>query len=262
MKILCVGDVVGAPGLTCLTERLPGLRSRLGADLVIVNGENSDKSGLGMSRADAETLLQYTDVVTTGNHSYNRAGEELYNELDTVLHPANQPYTEDGAGMCTVDTGRLGEVCVINLAGVAFLEPVDSPFKRVDELLAKTKARFIVVDFHAESTAEKKALAFYLDGRVSALFGTHTHVQTADEQVLPQGTGYITDVGMTGPLVSVIGVAPELAVKKQRLHVPVRFAVAEGPVMFNAVLFDLDDQSGLCRAATRIDERYDASTPP
>lgn len=259
MKILCVGDVVGQPGLTVLSNMLPGLRSRLGADLVIVNGENSDKTGLGMGRAEAETILQYADVVTTGNHSYNRANEALYTEMEAVLHPANQPYTEDSAGMCTIDTGRLGQVCVINLAGIAFLEPLDSPFKRIDELLSKTSAKYIVIDFHAESSAEKKALAFYLDGRVSAFFGTHTHVQTADGQVLPGGTGYITDVGMTGPVVSVIGVAPELAVKKQREHVPVRFAVADGPVMLNAVLFDLDDTTGLCKSVTRLDER---TSPP
>lgn len=259
MKILCVGDVVGRAGLDFLCDWLPGLRAAQGADLVIVNGENSDPSGVGLGRAEAETLLQYADVVTTGNHSHRRASESLYNELETVLHPANQPFTEDGAGMCTLDTGRLGPVSVINLAGVAFLEPLDSPFKRADELLAKTNAKFIVVDIHAESSAEKKALAFYMDGRVSAVFGTHTHVQTADNQILPKGAGYITDVGMTGPVVSVIGVAPKLAVKKQREHVPVRFNVAEGPVMLNAVLFELDDATGRCLSVTRLDER---GTPP
>ncbi|MGD9560505.1 MAG: TIGR00282 family metallophosphoesterase [Oscillospiraceae bacterium] len=252
MVVLCVGDVTGAAGLELAERRLPQLRREHAADFVVVNGENSDKSGVGLPRAAAERLLQVADVVTTGNHCYRRADETLYLENPAVLHPANFPYTEDAAGCCVVDTGRHGSVRVINLMGVAFMEPVDSPFKRADELLAKGEARFTIVDFHAESTAEKKALAFYLDGRVSAIFGTHTHVQTADEQVLPKGTGYITDVGMTGPCVSVIGVEPALAVKKQREHVPVQFTVAGGPLALNAVRFVLDDESGLCLRVQRI----------
>ena len=255
MKILCVGDVVGQAGLNFLADRLPGLKRSTAADVVIVNGENSDKSGTGLSRTAAQEILQYADVVTTGNHCYRRADEELYTENPTVLHPANFPFTEDEAGCCLLDLGRLGMLRVINLMGVAFMEPIDSPFKRADELLGKTTARFTVVDFHAEATAEKKALGFYLDGRVSAVFGTHTHVQTADEQVLPKGTGYITDVGMTGPEISVLGVAPQLAVKKQREHVPVQFKVAASPCMLNAVLFVLDDTTGLCLSAQRIDAR-------
>ncbi len=255
MKILCVGDVVGAAGLALCRALLPQLRREFAADLVIVNGENADASGVGLPRAAADDLLQYADAITSGNHCYRRASEELYTEYETVLHPANQPYTEDAAGCCLLDTGRLGMVRIINLVGVAFMEPVDSPFRRVDELLAKTTAKYTIVDFHAESTAEKKALAFHLDGRVSAVFGTHTHVQTADEQILPGGTGYITDAGMTGPALSVLGVAPALAVKKQNEHVPVRFAVADGPAMLNAVLFTLDDTTGLCTAVQRINQQ-------
>ncbi|NLW78585.1 MAG: YmdB family metallophosphoesterase [Ruminococcaceae bacterium] len=254
MRILCVGDVVGTPGLELAISRLPALRRTEQADFIIVNGENSDKSGVGLPHAAAEQLLQVADVVTTGNHCHRRADESLYTENPTVLHPANYPYTEDAAGCCEIDTGRLGVLRVINLAGVAWMEPIDSPFTRADALLAKGAARFTVVDVHAESTAEKKALAFYLDGRVSAVFGTHTHVQTADEQILPGGTGYITDVGMTGPSVSVIGIQPQLAVKKQREHVPVQFKVADGPLMLNAVLFTLDDISGLCVDVRRIYE--------
>lgn len=253
MKVLCVGDVVGEPGMRVLCDRLPGIKSETGADITIVNGENSDKSGTGLSRSTAQTILQYADVVTTGNHCYRRADESLYEENETVLHPANYPYTEDGTGCCLLDTGRYGVVRVINLMGTAWMEPVDNPFTRVDALLKKNEARFTIVDFHAESTAEKKALAFYLDGRVSAVFGTHTHVQTADEQILPKGTGFITDVGMTGPIVGVLGVEPALAVQRQRTHAPVRFAVAEGPTMLNAVLFTLDDSTGMCTAVQRID---------
>lgn len=259
MKILCVGDVVGEAGLAFACARLPGLKRDTGADFTIVNGENADKSGVGLPRAAAEALLQHADVVTSGNHSHRRSDGGLYTDEERVLHPANLPLTADDAGCCCVDTGRLGAVRVINLAGVAWMEPIDSPFARADALLQRSEARFTVVDFHAESTAEKKALAYYLDGRVSAVFGTHTHVQTADEQILPGGTGYITDVGMCGPANSILGVQPEDAVKKQRYHVPVKFRVADGPCMLNAVLFCLNDESGLCTQVQRIDLRQ---TPP
>ena len=255
MKVLCVGDVVGRPGLDFFCEVIMGLKQKTGADAVIVNGENSDDFGVGLSRAGAEALLQYADVVTTGNHSHRCADESLYEENERILHPANLPFTQKASGCCLVDTGRNGLLKVINLAGVAWMEPLDNPFARADELLSYGEARYTIVDIHAESTAEKKALAFYLDGRVSAVFGTHTHVQTADEQVLPQGTGYITDAGMTGPVCSVIGVQPSLAVQKQRTHMPVRFKVAEGPCMLNAVLFVLDDTTGLCSEVKRIDFR-------
>lgn len=255
MKVLCIGDVVGTPGMDFLCDQLPGIKHRYNIDFVVVNGENSDRNGTGLSHADAEDLLQYADVVTTGNHCYRRAGEELYLENEAVLHPANFPYTQDTAGCCLIDMGRLGVVRVINLMGVAWMEPIDNPFKRADELLAQGDAKYTIVDFHAESTAEKKALAFYLDGRVSAVFGTHTHVQTADEQVLPQGTGYITDAGMTGPVLGVLGVQPDSAVQKQRTHQMVRFEVAEGPCMLNGVIFTLDDKTGLCTNVERIDHR-------
>jgi metallophosphoesterase (TIGR00282 family) len=255
MNILCVGDVVGNAGLDFLCNNLPGLKRSLQADFVVVNGENADKTGTGLPRAAAETLLQYADVVTSGNHCYRRVGEELYLENGCVLHPANFPFTQNEAGCCVVDAGRFGNVRVINLAGTAWMEPIDNPFARADELLNFGEAKYTVIDFHAESTAEKKALAFYLDGRVSAVFGTHTHVQTADEQVLPKGTGFITDVGMTGPAISVLGIRPEDAVQKQRTHGPARFAVAEGPCMLNAALFTLDDAIGLCTNVQRIDHR-------
>ncbi len=255
MKFLCIGDVVGNAGLDFFCEQLPRLKHELGADFVLVNGENSDASGVGLSRASAEALLQYADVVTTGNHCYRRAGEELYTENERLLHPANYPYTAPEAGRCLLDTGRHGTVCVLNLSGLAYMEPLDSPFQRADALLNEVDARYVLVDFHAESTAEKKALAYHLDGRAGAVYGTHTHVQTADEQILPGGTGFISDLGMTGPVNSVIGVTPALAVKKQREHVPVHFTVAEGPLMLNGVLFTLCDKTGHCLAAERVDYR-------
>ena len=252
MRVLCVGDVVGEPGLAFFCDVMPALKRDLAADFVVVNGENSGEAGVGLNRESAALLLQHADVVTGGNHSYRKANESFYLENENVIHPANQPYTQNTAGCALVDTGRLGTVRVINLAGVAWMEPIDSPFQRVDALLADREAKYTIVDFHGESTAEKKALGFYLDGRVSAVFGTHTHVQTADEQVLPGGTGFITDVGMCGPFISVIGIEPAHAVKKQREHVPVRFAVAGGPVQLDGVLFELCDETGLCLAAQRV----------
>ncbi len=253
MNILCIGDIVGESGLSCFSSALPRLKADTKADFVVVNGENSSADGNGITRDTAEVLLRHADVVTGGNHSLRRAGASLYDAGLPVLYPANYPFATAQTGMALIDIGRLGTVRVINLSGVAFLEPLDNPFKRVDELLAASSAKYTVVDFHAESTAEKKALAYYLDGRVSALFGTHTHVQTADAQILPKGTGYITDAGMTGPEHSVIGVEPEQAIKKQREHVPVKFSVAAGPTMLNAVLFTLNDQTGLCTHVERID---------
>lgn len=259
MKILCVGDVVGAPGLRFAADRLPGLRRDTGADLVVANAENCDKTGTGLRREDAETLLQYADVLTGGNHSYDRADERLYTDYERVLHPANVPFTEDAAGCCLLDMGRLGTVRVVSLSGVAWMQNLDNPFVRMDKLLAKNDAKYTVIDMHAESTAEKKALAFYLDGRVSAIYGTHTHVQTADEQILPKGTGFISDVGMTGPVLGVLGMRPDEAIQRMRELKRTRLEVAEGPVMLNAVLFTLSDETGLCLEVRRIDLRQ---SPP
>lgn len=252
MDILCVGDVVGEAGVNYFCDKLSLLKHQYNIDLVIVNGENSDKHGVGISRAEVETLFRHADVITTGNHCFRRADENLFAEYSNLLYPANFPYSADNAGYCDIDTGRFGIVRVINLMGVAWMEALDNPFSKVDKILQNPGARFTVVDFHAESTAEKKAMAFYLDGRVSALFGTHTHVQTADEQILPKGTGYITDVGMTGPELSVIGVEPGLAIEKQRTHRPVRFKVAQTPAAMNCVLFSLDNSTGLCTHVQRI----------
>jgi metallophosphoesterase (TIGR00282 family) len=261
MNILCVGDVVGEAGLNFFCTHIPALRRKHAADLVVVNGENADKSGVGLTREAAGELLRYADVITGGNHSHRRATEELYTEYERVLHPANLPYTENAAGCCLVDTGRLGTVRVLNLAGVAWMEPIDNPFTRADALLAAGAARYTLVDFHAESTAEKKALAFYLDGRVSAVFGTHTHVQTADEQILPAGTGFISDVGMCGPALSVLGIEPALSVEKQKTRRPVRFKVAGGPCQLNGVLFCLSEDPGLCTGVPRVNVNGGAGGP-
>lgn len=253
MKVLCIGDVVGEAGVACLRRFVPALRRQYGPQAVVVNAENADKSGVGLPRALAEQLLQggFADVLTTGNHCFRRAAPALYEENERVLCPANWPGMAADCGRCLLDFGR-AQLEVYVLQGTAFLEALQNPFLALDALLAHSVTPLRVLDFHAEATAEKKAMGFYADGRLSAVFGTHTHVATADEQVLPGGTGYITDVGMTGPLVSVLGVVPQLAVQRQMLHRPVHFAVAEGPCGLDGVLFTLDEASGRCTGVERI----------
>ncbi|HIW73908.1 MAG TPA: TIGR00282 family metallophosphoesterase [Firmicutes bacterium] len=253
MKILCVGDVVGSAGCAHLRKTLPGIKRLYGVDVCIVNGENA-ADGNGMTPAAAEHILDSgADVITGGNHTFRR--RELYDVLDknpALLRPANYPPSAPGRGLCMVDRGRY-QVAVINLIGVVYMEPLACPFDTLDRLLREAgNPRFCVVDFHAEATAEKKALAYYADGRISALVGTHTHVQTADEQILPQGTGFLTDVGMTGPLHSVLGVKPEQSIAKMHGKLPVRFSTAEGPCRMDAVLLTLDDASGKAVAVERV----------
>lgn len=253
MNILCVGDVVGSRGCELARQVLPALKRQYAVDVCIVNGENA-ADGNGITPASARSLKDSgADVITGGNHTFRR--HEFYPLLDEepwLLRPANFPAAAPGSGLYTVDRGRY-QVTVINLIGTAFMEPLACPFDTLDALLSKAgNPKFCVVDFHAEATAEKKALAYYADGRVSALFGTHTHVPTADEQILPAGTGYITDVGMTGPVESVLGIKPELSIAKMHGKLPVRFAAAEGACELQAVLFTLDDKTGRTTAVRRL----------
>lgn len=253
MKILCVGDVVGSAGCAHLKRVLPELKRELSVDVCIVNGENSaDGNGILPSSA-AAIYAAGADVITGGNHTFRR--REIYDVLQQdscMLRPGNLPEGTPGRGMTVVDRGRY-QVTVINLLGTVYMESLESPFDALDRMIQEAgNPRFCVVDVHAEATAEKKALAFHADGRISALFGTHTHVPTADEQVLPRGTGYISDVGMTGPIISCLGIKPDLAIEKQRSKLPVRFAVAEGACRMEGVLFTLDDKTGRTVAAERI----------
>lgn len=245
MRILCVGDVVATPGCQLLSRLLPVVKRQYGVDVCIVNGENA-ADGNGLTPTAFRTLMDSgADVVTGGNHIFRR--RELYDTLDEhpfLLRPANYPCSAPGRGYCVVDRGRY-QVAVVNLMGLVYMEPLSCPFETLDAVLKELdRPRFCVVDFHAEATAEKKALAYYADGRISALFGTHTHVQTADEQILPSGTGFITDVGMAGPCDSVLGVCPEQSIAKMKDKLPVRFTAAAGPTAMNAVLFTLDDKTG------------------
>lgn len=253
MRILCVGDVVASAGCQKLTEVLPRIKRQYDIDVCIVNGENA-ADGNGLTPTAFRMIMDSgADVVTGGNHIFRR--RELFDVLDEqpfLLRPANYPNSAPGHGVCVVDRGRY-QVVVVNLMGLVYMDPLACPFETLDAVLKEYGSpRFCVVDFHAEATAEKKALAYYADGRISALFGTHTHVQTADDQILPNGTGFITDVGMTGPIQSVLGVCPEQSIAKMKGKLPVRFTAADGPVSMNAIVFTLDDKTGKTLSTERL----------
>lgn len=253
VKILCIGDVVGSVGLQYLREVLPGLKRARGIDLVVCNGENS-ADGNGITPVSARHLLDSgVDVITTGNHSFHRKESySLYDSCETLLRPANFPSAAPGRGLCVADLGRV-RIAVVNLIGTLYLESQRCPFETLESLLRTPDLpKLCIVDFHAEATGEKRAMGFFSDGRVTALFGTHTHVQTADETVLPHGTGYITDVGMTGPIHSVLGVKPELSVRRFTSKMPTRFELAKGPCRMDCILFTADEKTGLCTGAERL----------
>ncbi|MBO4382991.1 MAG: TIGR00282 family metallophosphoesterase [Clostridia bacterium] len=253
MRVLAIGDVVGKTGTDFVRSVLPAFRRVKGVDLCVINGENAAPNN-GITPANCEELfLSGADVITTGNHVYRR--RELYDYLeehDDILRPANFPDSTPGKGSCIIDKGRV-RVGVINLLGTTYMDPLGNPFAAAEEALKELEdCRIVLVDFHAEATSEKRAMGFFLDGKVSALFGTHTHVQTADEQILPGGTGYITDLGMVGAEQSVLGVKPEIMVERFRTHLPARFEPAEGSPFLCGCLFDIDEKTGACTAVERI----------
>lgn len=256
MNILAIGDVVGSNGCNFLRSKLPALKKVKGIDLVIANGENS-ADGNGITPASAGHLFDSgVDVITLGNHSFRR--HEIYEYLEengSVIRPANFPQGAPGGGVCIHDMGRCS-VAVINLMGQVYIDSVDCPFRKLDEILRSQEIpKICIVDFHGEATGEKRAFGYYADGRVSAIFGTHTHVQTADECVLPKGTGYISDAGMTGTIESVLGVKPELVIRKCMTKLPVRFDLEPGPCRMDCVLFEVDEKTGLCRGSERLSLR-------
>ena len=243
MKILCIGDVCGHIGCDFLSRHLPEIKRNENIGLTIVNGENS-ADGNGMTPVSVNKLFDCgADIITAGNHTYRR--REIYDfldETDRVIRPANFPDSAPGNGIAYVDFGYT-TAAVINIIGTVYMEPIDCPFKSADQMIEKAQengAKIIIVDFHAEASGEKRAMGFYLDGRVSAIFGTHTHVQTTDAQLLPQGTGYITDIGMTGPINSVLGIKPSLAIAKMKDKLPVRFELDDGECMLNGCIFEID----------------------
>ncbi|MCL4494422.1 MAG: TIGR00282 family metallophosphoesterase [Firmicutes bacterium] len=255
MKVLLVGDVVGKVGRRMLKSAIPIIRADNDVSLVVANGENA-AGGNGLTHEVMDDLLSSgVDVLTSGNHIFDK--KEVFEFLDDVpslLRPVNLPSGTPGHGY--VVTGRCGvAVAVINVAGRAFMPfSYDDPFVAVERVLSSLdpEVHIILVDFHAETTSEKSALGWYLDGRVSAVVGTHTHVQTADERVLPGGTGFITDLGMTGPRDSVIGVKTELVIQKLRTQMPVRFETAGGPGQFGGLIVDIDEATGRCRELKRV----------
>lgn len=230
MKVLFIGDVVGGPGRRGLAATMPRLRERHSPDLVIVNGENS-AGGMGITAKTAKALFDAgCDVITTGNHVYRH--REAYGFLDSaerVIRPANYPHANPGRGHVVVEAGGM-RVAVVNLSGAIQLTVARSPFVEVDAILERLEADAVVVDFHAEVSSEKVAMGWHLDGRVAAVFGTHTHVPTADARVLPGGTAFISDVGMTGSRASVLGVKPELILERMITQMPVKFETAEEDV--------------------------------
>lgn len=254
MRILCIGDVVGKIGCEFVRKNLPALKKVKGIDLTICNGENSS-DGNGITPTSAEYLFDSgVNVITLGNHAFRR--KEIYNKLEDtpyLIRPANFPNgTAPGYGYCSVDMGRV-QVKVINLIGTMYMENgLENPFLMIDSILKQNEDKIVIVDFHAETTSEKSAMGYYLDGRVSAVFGTHTHVQTSDERVLKNGTGYITDVGMTGPVDSVLGVKPELIIEKFKTALPVRFDLLKGECKMECIIFDIDDKSGKTISCERL----------
>jgi len=245
MRVLFIGDIVGSPGREIVRERLADLVSQKRIDLVIANGENS-ASGFGITPKIVEELLKCgVEVISGGNHSWDRREiMEFMPYEPRLLRPANFPEGSPGKGIYVGASKNGVKYAVINLQGRVFLPAIDDPFRKADELLAGLFAdvAFVLVDIHAETTSEKIAIGWYLDGRATAVVGTHTHVTTADERVLPQGTAYITDVGMTGPHAGVIGMDRTGIIKKFLDALPNRFEVAQGDVQLNGVLIETDDE--------------------
>ena len=254
MVILCIGDVVSKEGCSFLTQKLSGIKKFYGCDICIVNGENS-AVGNGVTRKSLEQLvIAGADVVTSGNHAFKRRDAlELFDECEYLLRPYNYHPSLPGHGFLLYDLGY-ASVLIANLAGNTFMDRCGDPFSAADEILSKIpdSVKVRIFDIHAEVTSEKTALALYLDGRASVLFGTHTHVQTADEQVYPKGLGYITDVGMVGPIFSVLGLDPQGITRKLITGMPERFEVSQNPVELCGAIFEVDEKTGLCMGVQRL----------
>ena len=255
-RVLAVGDVVGPGGVQFLKKRLRTVQRLYNVNFTVVNGENAQM--VGLTREDAETMFAAgADVITLGNHTFGRMQISQYlDDCPYILRPANLGERVPGRGWGVFGCGRV-EIGVMNLIGrVDMRGQSDNPFKAADRLLSSgVHPRFVLLDFHAEATSEKLAMAYHLDGRVSAIWGTHTHVPTADEEVFPKGTGYISDLGMTGPKRGVIGVDPRQSVEGFLGGLPGRFRQAEGPCKLQGAVFTLDDATGRCTAVERIDIR-------
>ena len=252
MNLLFVGDIVGKEGCEFFAKKLFSIKKEYNIDVTVVNGENSAQ-GNGLTKSSADFLFSSgADIITTGNHAFKRREmTEHYDQIECLTRPANYPDGCVGKGYYILDMGSC-QVAVINLMGVVYMEPIDNPFSVVDKILEEIKTPNIFVDFHAEATAEKKAMGHYLSRRVTAVLGTHTHVQTSDEIILNQHTAYITDVGMTGPELSVLGIKTEVAVEKMKSHFPVKFVESSEPCFLNAVVVNFDEIIGKSNKIDRL----------
>lgn len=255
MRLLIIGDIVGRCGRRAVKVNVGSLKKECNLDFVIANGENA-AGGKGITEDTARELFSCgVDVLTMGNHVWNK--REAFEYIDRerrIVRPANYPPGVPGSGWAVYDAPGKIAIGVINLAGRIFQQPIDCPFRKADLILSgiKDKTRIVIVDFHAEATSEKVAMGWYLSGRVSAVVGTHTHVQTADERILPGGTAYITDLGMTGPTDSVIGVKKDIAIEKFTTQIPQHFEVAAGPFQFNGAIIDIEEDTGEAISIKRI----------
>lgn len=261
MKVLFIGDIVGKPGRRAVKVLLPGIVGNHGVDLVIANCENA-AGGFGVTRKVVDELYaSEIDILTSGNHIWDKKDvEEFIDGYETLLRPANYPIETPGRGSVVVQTASGVSLGVVNLEGRVFMKPLDCPFRvaerEIDALKGETD--IVIVDMHAEATSEKEALGWFLDGRVSAVVGTHTHVQTADERVLPRGTAYITDAGMTGPCDSVLGIKKEVALERFLTLLPNRYDVAKGDVRLQGVLIDIDDTTGRALSIERLNSAMES----
>ncbi|GAA0461781.1 TIGR00282 family metallophosphoesterase [Alkalibacillus silvisoli] len=255
MNILFIGDIVGRPGRTALESQLSNLKKQHNADLTIVNGENA-AHGKGITKKIYQQILDWgADMVTLGNHAWDK--REIFDFIDEVsnlVRPANYPEGTPGTGLQFIKIGNK-KVAVINIQGRTFMTPIDDPFTIVDGLIerAKKETDIIFVDFHAEATSEKQAMGWYLDGKASVVVGTHTHIQTSDERILPNKTAYITDVGMTGPYNSILGVEKEAVIRKFKTGLPVRFDIPEtDQTVLSGVVVKVDSKTGEAKQIKRI----------
>lgn len=258
MRVLFIGDIVGEPGRKAVKELVPKIKKREKLDFVIANGENV-AGGSGITPVLLDELLSYgVDVVTTGDHVWKR--KEIVERISQdarILRPANYPRESPGFGSTVVQSKSGVDVGVIDIQGRVFMQAIECPFRAVKAELdrMKNKARIVIVDVHAEATSEKIALGWYLDGLVSAVVGTHTHVQTADEKILPQGTAFLTDAGMTGPFDSVIGRKKEQVLTRFITQMPVRFEMADGDIQLHGAIIDVDEKTGKANSIKRVQEK-------
>lgn len=253
MRIIMIGDVVGKEGQDTLLFYLPKLKAKYHPDAIVVNGENSAPNGRGIRRSTLHKFFAAgVDCITLGNHTW--AQKEIFDFIEQekkLIRPANYPEGTPGSGYVVFSTKK-GMVTIVNLLGRTFMTPVDCPFRTIDQILSVLPPSAILVDFHAEATSEKLAFASYVDGKVSAVIGTHTHVQTADERILPGGTGYLSDVGMTGPDEGIIGMEKDAVIKRFITQLPIRFEIAKGSCELSGVVIDINEETKKAITLERI----------